>query len=134
MSTQAPRNVAYGLSDPLLNVAQAPIIAQRDPTTKDRAQLGTEWINQLTDNIWFLVKVEDNISTWIQVGGSGGTITFDADFGSAVPSGGILTLTGAGDILTSATGSTVTFTGSGVETVHTGRVAAADNLRVPGVR
>jgi hypothetical protein len=120
MSTQAPRNVAYGLSDPLLNVAQAPIIAQRDPTTKDRAQLGTEWINQLTDNIWFLVKVEDNISTWIQVGGSGGTITFDADFGSAVPSGGILTLTGAGDILTSATGSTVTFTGSGVETVHTG--------------
>lgn len=120
MSTQAPRNVAYGLSDPLLNVAQAPIIAQRDPTTKDRAQLGTEWINQQTDNIWFLVKVEDNISTWIQVGGSGGTITFDADFGSAVPSGGILTLTGAGDVMTSATGSTVTFTGSGIETVHTG--------------
>src|SRR5580698_3075585 len=38
--------------------------------------------------------------------------TFDGDSGSATPSAGVLTLHGTGDITTSATGSTVTFTGS----------------------
>lgn len=39
--------------------------------------------------------------------------TFNADSGSATPSAGVITMHGTGDITTTATGSTVTFVGSG---------------------
>lgn len=116
MATQPYRNVAYGLSEALLNVAQAPIIAQRDPATTDRAQLGTEWINQKTDDVFILVKVEDNVSTWISIGAGTSATTFDADSGSAMPAGGIINLlSGSGDLTTSASGNTVTFTSTAAD-------------------
>ena len=121
MATQPYRNVAYGLSEALLNVAQAPIIAQRNPATTDRAQLGTEWINQINDDVWILVKVEDNISTWVLItsGSGGGVNSLDGDTGNAVPTAGVITIAGAGDVTTAASGSTVTVTGSGVDIFDT---------------
>lgn len=47
-------------------------------------------------------------------------ITFDADSGTATPSGGVITMHGTGDITTTATASTVTFVGSGLTTAATG--------------
>jgi hypothetical protein len=135
MSTQPYRNVAYGLSEPLLNVAQAPIIAQRDPTNKDRAQLGTEWINQISEDVFILVKVEDNISTWISIGAGTSANIFDADTGSAMPAGGIINLLGGGDVVTSAAGNTVTFTGSGADIFDTDSgtaIASSNTITIAG--
>lgn len=42
-------NSVYGLYNPVQDVAQLPIIAQRNPTTSDQAAFGTLWVNNATD-------------------------------------------------------------------------------------
>lgn len=74
MSFQGVQSIAYGLSAPTVNVFGAPIIATRNPTTLDRAALGTMWINRPAGTYFFLTDVENNVSTWVP--------------GSVTPSGG----------------------------------------------
>jgi hypothetical protein len=113
MATQISRRTAYGLSDPLINVGQEPIISKRNPLATDRAQLGTEWVNTLTNNAFFITSVEDNIATWVPISGAVPSITFDTDIGSAVTSGGTIDMAGGNNITTSGSGSTVTYSVSG---------------------
>jgi hypothetical protein len=58
------RGVAYGLSDSLLNVFPAPIASTRNPSSGDRAQLGTVWVNKSTNDFFILTSVTANVSTW----------------------------------------------------------------------
>lgn len=108
MATQINRRVAYGLSEPVLDVSQGPIIAQRDPRTSDKAQIGTQWVNTASNTSFFITSIEDNIATWIPITNVGTSPTFVADTGSAAPAGGILRVTGSGDTSTSGSGNTLT--------------------------
>ena len=79
-----PRRVAYGLSDPLLTVAQLPIISQRPPTVNDKAEFGTEWIDQPNNQVYFLTSIVNNQANWSKVANGLLLITLTGDSGGAV--------------------------------------------------
>jgi len=162
MAVFNPTNTAYGLSQPLINVFPPPIISTRNPTTADKATIGTVWINTFTNLIYMITNITDNVADWVLITSSGGTVqflsgnvggpvgpdgsgnidvigdgtttivtgnpathtleitvggdvatTYDADVGSAVPSGGIITFAGGTGITTTGSGNTITITAAG---------------------
>ena len=74
LSNQNP-NVAYGLNAPGVQAFQRPIIATRNPTTSDKAPLGTLWIVPSTNSGFLLVAVVNNTATWSSFSGGSGTFT-----------------------------------------------------------
>jgi hypothetical protein len=91
------------------------IIDNRDPGPSDYAEynVGDEWENEITLAVWKLVSKGSEsapyVATWVQLtGGSGSTTDFKGDSGTAVPSGGIINITGDGvSVATLASGNTV---------------------------
>lgn len=64
--------VSYGLTQPLINIFPAPIVALRDPATTDHAQIGTLWINRSTNSAFLLTSIVNNSATWTNlISGSG---------------------------------------------------------------
>ena len=57
-------NEAYGLSSPLIDLAPVPIVAKRNPTGNDFAELGTVWINQPAQLAYILVSTFGGVATW----------------------------------------------------------------------
>lgn len=97
MATNAPYiDVAYGLTQPLLNVFPFPIVSTRNPTTADRAQLGTVWVNKSTNDYFVLTSVVANVSIWSSVSNGAGIFTsleattgnITADLGNIVATAG----------------------------------------------
>lgn len=68
-------NIAYGLNAPSVDAFQKPIIARINPTTRDKAPLGTLWIVPSTNSGFLLVAIANNISTWAAFSGGSGTFT-----------------------------------------------------------
>lgn len=60
--------VGYGLDNALQNLAPAPIVAQRDPTTNDSAELGTLWINPSDGGAWVLTAIVAGQASWLSLG------------------------------------------------------------------
>ena len=52
-----PNYVAYGLNNPLQTLAPQPIIALRNPTVNDRAEIGTVWVNTATPASYMLIQL-----------------------------------------------------------------------------
>lgn len=107
MSVSQPGNVAYGFSQSLLGVPNSPIIAQRNPTTNDKAAVGTIWINVPGNDPWILTSIVDNVATWVNTNASSAANTFVTDSGTAVPFSGVLNVLGGDNIVTSAFGNTI---------------------------
>ncbi len=107
MAKQIYRKVSYGLSEPLVNIGQEPIVSKKDPRASDRAQIGTEWINTATNNAFVITSVVDNLATWININSGSATNSFVADSGSASPVAGVIRISGSGIASTSASGNTV---------------------------
>jgi hypothetical protein len=59
--------VAYGLSEPNFAVGPFPIISVRDPFVTDFAEIGTLWINSLTNTVWALTAVVANQAAWVEL-------------------------------------------------------------------
>ena len=93
MSVQQYQNVSYGLTQPLNVEAALPIVSTRNPGVADKAQIGTIWINQLTNNAWILTSITNNQVNW-ELSGGGGVI---GDFTSVDVNPGNLTID-AGDL------------------------------------
>ena len=70
MSVNQPGDVAYGFSQALIGVPSKPILAQRSPTTNDKAQIGTTWINQANNLVFIITSIVDNVATWVQTDSS----------------------------------------------------------------
>ena len=77
--------VAYGLTEPLLNVNPRPIIAARPPTGMDKAQLGQVWIDVPNDAVYVLTSIVDNSATWVNFAGAA-NITLTGDTGGPLGS------------------------------------------------
>lgn len=60
-------NLEFGLASGggFVQLAPKPIVAQRDPTVNDFAQLGQIWVNQVSSTIFFLVRNTAGIATWV---------------------------------------------------------------------
>jgi hypothetical protein len=75
MATTQRFDTAYGLSQPLLNEFPAPIISNRAPTTADKAQLGSVWVNKVTNDAWVLTSITNNHANWLGMNSGTGTFT-----------------------------------------------------------
>jgi len=64
MSVRQQQNVAYGLSEALINVPLLPIVSNRVPTTNDKAAIGTLWIDKLQNQAYVLTSIVNNLATW----------------------------------------------------------------------
>lgn len=96
------RNRASGLNNPLQDLAPMPIVAVVDPTTADKADLGTLWVNTATATIWACASLAGGVTTWTTSPASGVGV-----FTSVTINPGNLTVT-AGDVLVSAGDLTLT--------------------------
>ncbi len=96
-------NVSYGLNQPLNIEAPLPIVASRAPTGNDTAEIGSIWVYPSTNQYWVLTSVVAGQGNWDLSGDT--SLVFNGNSGTATPSNGAITFTGA------STG--LTFTGSG---------------------
>jgi len=72
------QTVGYGLTDALTDVFQPPIVSTRNPTSADKAQLGTIWVNKSTSTFFVQTNVANNAATWVQPENSGGAGVFSS--------------------------------------------------------
>lgn len=113
-------NVGYGLTNALQNLAPQPLIVKRDPTTADLAEMGTTWVNPLTDGVWVLTSITAGVATWSTSPASGVGIFSD------------VTITGgAGTVLTVDAGGSVEITAGDLDLLN-GNLTVAGDLAVTG--
>jgi hypothetical protein len=89
------------------------IVEQRDPTDNDFSEyeLGAVWLVSGVTKIWMMVQKNPGaVNKWVQIypGDGSGTNFFPADTGTAVQVGGYLNIFGSKDVMTIASGNTVT--------------------------
>lgn len=121
------------------------VIDNRAPTNNDYKNfyIGDLWLDTSTPppgsaNVWMLTNVDANVATWVNFGGSVGSLTFAADVGTATPAGGIINIVSADPhIATSAAGNTVSIDlGSAVAATYTTDAGvatpAAANINILG--
>jgi hypothetical protein len=108
MSVFQPGNVAYGFSQSLLTIPNQPIVAQRNPTVNDKANIGTIWINQTNNNAYIITSIVDNVATWLAIGTTTDANVFDTDSGTAIPVAGVIVIHGGSNINTSGATNVVT--------------------------
>lgn len=123
MSVRQRQNVAYGLSQPLIPEAPAPIAAHRNPTTTDYAAIGTIWSNTLTSTVFILASIIANVATWIQVAAGAGA----GVFASLVVTPGPISLTGTTTVNTA--GAATTTIGNAASTTA---IVGATNINIAG--
>lgn len=62
-------NVGYGLSNALQELSPQPIVANRNPGVKDKAELGTIWVNPSTTSYYVATATVSNQTTWVPSAG-----------------------------------------------------------------
>lgn len=73
--------IDYGFTQALQQVFPIPIVAKRAPTTSDKAQLGTLWIQPTNtsgtavNGAWILTSIIANLATWSDVSEGSGMFT-----------------------------------------------------------
>jgi len=87
---------AYGIGNSLQDLSPLPIVAQRAPSTRDTAEVGTVWIDQSGNDIYMLLEVVANSSSWTPIGAGAGvfdsvvsTTTITAGTGLTVTTGNV---------------------------------------------
>jgi len=72
MSVRSQNNVAYGLTDALLNVPLMPIVANRAPTSNDMAPIGTIWVFKSQNLAYVITSIVNNEANWVGISQSAG--------------------------------------------------------------
>lgn len=138
MSTIPFNQVAYGLTQALIATAPFPIVSKRTPTTADKAQIGTTWIDTVNNQYYVLTSIVSNLANWqLLAMGAGSLDQLTAgDATIATPAAGNINVVGGGatNISTTAAGSTMTVSVisspsfAGHTTVATGLTATTGNI------
>ena len=95
------KDVAYGFTQGLLGIPSAPIVSSRNPTVRDKAQIGQQWVNRTTGITFFLSRIVANVYTWYAAAQAAASYTA----AGAIVAGTTLTV---GTTATIGTGLTVT--------------------------
>jgi len=72
MPYKSRKKAAYGINNPLQKLNPLPILAQRDPTNADFQEIGTTWINELTNDLWVITSVAAGVANWEPIGNDTG--------------------------------------------------------------
>jgi hypothetical protein len=76
MSTQVNRrNSIYGYPSPQAGLQQEPIVANRDPLSADSAEIGTIWVNQVSQSYFILCSAIGGNNVWQSTTGGATTLT-----------------------------------------------------------
>lgn len=102
MSVNQRNPVAYGLSQATIDVPNKPIVAQRSPTDRDKAQIGTLWINATDQSVYIITSIEDNVANWELLTNAGGSVTdlLADDANLVTPLAGVIAVSGGLNINT----------------------------------
>ena len=73
----------YGMGDNLIQVAPRPIIANRAPTTRDQAELGSTWVDTSAGVFYGLASITANSSNWTTTPAAGATVLASLDITGA---------------------------------------------------
>ncbi len=123
------RNVAYGLSQPLIVVGSEPIISQRAPGVNDKAPFGTIWIDQPNNDGYILTSIVANAATWIGIGGGAGSFTNIIATGFIQAAGNITSTAGNISATTGTITAGSTITGAGLVATTNNIVATLGDIR-----
>lgn len=76
MSTQVNRrNTLYGYPNPQAGLQQEPIVQLRDPLASDTAELGTIWVNTVSQSFFILCSSGSGTNVWTATTGGSETLT-----------------------------------------------------------
>ena len=93
-------NVGYGVTNALQNLAAQPILSKRNPTVRDRAELGTLWVNTALNIYFVATSVAAGSTSWVaQATGAGTFAAVDITGGA----GDVLTVQPGGDTVLGGT-------------------------------
>jgi len=98
-------------------------ISPRAPTSGDyrRYQLGDEWIDQSTNDIWKLASKSGNVAVWVEIGDSVGLLSsLTSDSGIATPVANTITCTGNNGLQTIGSAGSLTYQFSPVSAGYSG--------------
>lgn len=116
MSTNNALQIAYGFSQPLINVLDS-IQSNRAPSVNDKAPITTIWVNKLTNNAYILTSVVNNLANWESLGAAGSATTFNTDAGTAIPASGVINVVGGTNTNTVGGGNTITVNSTGAPAI-----------------
>src|SRR5277367_3648823 len=127
MSTQVNRrNTLYGYPNPQAGLQQEPIVQPRDPMASDTAELGTIWVNTVSQSYFILCSSIAGANVWTSATNGAETLTaLTVNPGNITVTAGDVDIT-AGD-LNMAPGSTAT-----VGTLSAGATTLGSTLAVTG--
>lgn len=132
MSVNQSDPTSYGFSQPLVTTLGRPILAQRDPTDRDKAQFGTIWINQAANNVFMITTIMDNFAHWeLLAASAGATTSLRSDDGTiAFPLAGVINTLG-GVNMNTTTGTNTIFFNLNDDVSLAGSLSAAHMLSIP---
>jgi len=67
VSVRIQNNVAYGLSQPLIDTPLLPIVSNRAPGFNDKAPIGTIWVDKSQNTAYLLTSIVNNEATWVNI-------------------------------------------------------------------
>lgn len=129
--------LAYALNQPTLFVPIAPIVSNRDPVGSDKYEIGSTWVNKVTNRYFVETSFLSGNAVWqLVVSGFGSLDQITSNAGVILPAAGNINAVGGGttNITTSGVGSTLTIavipspSFTGTVTAATGFTATTGNI------
>jgi len=136
MSTKVSRsNTVYGYPNPQLSAFPDPIVAQRAPTTSDKAVVGQIWVDQVAEVSYIFIKNSAGNSVWVTQSNNGGAAVFASlsVVGNSTFTGNIVQSAGDVTIGNDAAGQTILIgTGAAVKSVSIGSTNTTSGTSISG--
>lgn len=118
---QYRQNVSYALNQPLNADAPFPVQAKRAPVSSDLGyKPGTLWVNLVTNLVYVLSGITNNVALWVQIESSGA-------------SGSFTTLTSTGATTLATTGASTNTFGNTTGTTSLSLLVGTGNFSLDGV-
>ena len=134
MSIFSSAKRAPSVNVPFAKIFPFPIVSERSPNARDRAEIGTFWVNSRTQAVYVLTKVAAGVSTWTNSPASGAAVMAALNLTTGdllMDSGNIAVTAGDVDIVAGAlnVGSTLSVAGA---TVISGNLTVVGDTTVTG--
>lgn len=128
-------NTVYGYPNPQLSAFPDPIVAQRAPTTSDKAVVGQIWVDQVGQLSYIFIKNSGGNSVWVVQSNNGGAAVFTSLTvnGASVLTGSVTQTAGNVSIGADAAAQTIAIgTGAAVKGITIGSATAGSTLALVG--
>lgn len=120
-------NTVYGYPNPQLSAFPDPIVAQRAPTTSDKAVVGQIWVDQVGQLSYIFIKNSAGNSVWVVQSNNGGAAVFT----SLTVTGPITQTAGNVSVGADAAGQTIAIgTGAAAKLVSIGSATVGSTLNL----